>query len=211
MSAFYPEIRPTLATGDLVLYEGASLASDVIQFVTRYRWSHIGVVVRDEVHDQVLVWESTTLSNLPDFETGVFRKGVQIVPLSERVRSYRGKRMAIRQLDFDYGREAWEFGQTIADVRREFANRPYEKSLLELARSAINIFKRGQSEDLTSLFCSELVAEVYQRIGILPEPPMGKASNEYVPGDFGTEARTPLLLLRAELGPEIPILSGSRS
>ena len=39
-------------------------------------------------------------------------------------------------------------------------------------------------EDLSSLFCSELVAEAYQRLGLLPKPPQGLPSNEYTPRDF---------------------------
>jgi hypothetical protein len=37
---------------------------------------------------------------------------------------------------------------------------------------------------LSSLFCSELVAEVYQKMGLLTEK---LPSNEYIPKDFSTE------------------------
>jgi hypothetical protein len=36
-------------------------------------------------------------------------------------------------------------------------------------------------EDLSSLFCSELVAEAYQKMGLLTEQ---LPSNEYIPKDF---------------------------
>jgi hypothetical protein len=52
-------------------------------------------------------------------------------------------------------------------------------------------------EDLTSLFCSELVAEAYQRLGLLDE---STPSNEFTPADF-SEAEG-LVLLKGQLGKE---------
>lgn len=62
----------------------------------------------------------------------------------------------------------------------------------------------GQNaEDLSNMFCSELVAEAYQQIGLLAD---GLPSNEYVPGDFASTAKTPLVLGQGYvLGNEIEI------
>jgi hypothetical protein len=52
---------------------------------------------------------------------------------------------------------------------------------------------------LKNLFCSELVAATYQRLGLLPtEPP----SNNYTPRDFGAEGKLPLRQ-GAALGEEV--------
>jgi hypothetical protein len=62
-------------------------------------------------------------------------------------------------------------------------------------------FSAVREENLSSFFCSELVAEAYRRMGLLPEHP---PANEYTPRDFSSERLTPLpLLLGATLGPEV--------
>ena len=76
---------------------------------------------------------------------------------------------------------------------------------LELLRAAWDrLGGLSRSEDLSSLFCSELVAEAYQAMGLLDEPPRGLPSNEYVPIDFSD--RRALKLKRGyRLLPEVVI------
>ena len=75
----------------------------------------------------------------------------------------------------------------LLELRKEFQGRPYEKSKLELILSTLDIqegflsFLHNQHEDLSSLFCSELVAAAYQRLGLLGRE---RISNEYTPDDF---------------------------
>ena len=140
-----------------------------------WRWRRR--VVRADEWDMVLLWESTTLSTIVDLETQTARKGVQLVPLSDRVAGYDGE-MAVRHLE-----PAISAPQTAAlgALRNEVKGRPYEESELELLRSAYDGFAGANVEDLSSLFCSELVAEAYQRMGILTEE---TPSNEYTPKDF---------------------------
>jgi hypothetical protein len=58
-------------------------------------------------------------------------------------------------------------------------------------------------EDLSSLFCSELVAESYQVMGLLPAGKKDKPSNEYVPADFSKERANVLKMVKGSLGPEV--------
>jgi hypothetical protein len=82
----------------------------------------------------------------------------------------------------------------LGDRRRELSGRPYEESKLELFHAAFDgYFAQLRRERLHSLFCSELVAEAYQAMGLLAEPPHGPPSNEYTPRDF---ARRGAKLLR---------------
>lgn len=60
---------------------------------------------------------------------------------------------------------------------------------------------RNRTEDDSSYYCSELVAEAYQRMGLLPTSP---PANEYTPHDFSSERKEPLsLLLDATLDAEV--------
>lgn len=193
----YSEIRNKLKTGDIILFSGKGLISAGIMAMTRSPWSHVGMVLKLPEYDFIVIWESTTLSKAKDLRSDSFKKGVQIVPLSERFKGYDGKAAVRRLLDADLdGSET----DALMEFRKEVAGRDYEEDKLELFNSAWDGPFGGNEEDLSSLFCSELVAEAYQRMGLLPEE---KPSNEYTPADFGEKAE--LALLDGRLGPEIAI------
>ncbi len=193
----YEDLRGLLKTGDIVLFSGRGFISRLIRLTTRSRFSHVGLVLKFHGYDPVFLWESTAISNIKDAFSGKLKYGVQITLLSERIAHYEGE-CAIRQLG-NY-LIAPEQTAELNKLRRELKCRPYEKSKKELIKSAIDNFGSENKEDLSSIFCSELVAEAYQRLGLLNED---KASNEYLPGDF-SENREDLNLLRgAVLGGEI--------
>ncbi len=193
----YEEIRDELKTGDIVLFGGKGLISWLIKKITHNHYSHIGMIVKINGLDFVAIWESTTLSNVPDIYHKK-RKGVQIVQLSERIASYKGS-ISIRQLKgFKFGKKEEKI---IADLRTEINNRPYEKNYLSLIKSAWDgKWGKNRKRDLSSLFCSELVAEAYLRLGLIAD---NETSNEYTPADFSEEGRVELL--KGRLGPEIQI------
>ncbi|MCG7565870.1 hypothetical protein MHM95_06160 [Pseudoalteromonas sp. CnMc7-15] len=195
----YQSIRGQLKTGDIVLFSGRGPISAGIKLATNSQWSHVGVVIVIPEYEFVCVWESTTLSNLSDLATGEPVRGVQLVPLSERVNTYQGN-IAIRQLE---GVDQAELNhEALIQLRKELAGRPYEQRQLELLRSAYDGPFGANQECLSSIFCSELSAESYQALGLLNE---SLPSNEYTPADF-SEAKN-LTLTRGHLGPEI-VISG---
>jgi len=180
----YHRLRPRLETGDVVLFSGKSGISEAVKALTRSAYSHAGMVVRIPEVDLVCVWESTTLSNVPDYFTGRGTRGVQVVPLSERLRLYRGE-VSVRMLQAPRPPAVRE---TVGRLRQEWQGRPYERHPLELLRAAYDgPGGANRTANILSFFCSELVAEVYQRCGWLPADP---PSNEYVPADFTPERGT---------------------
>ncbi|MFH1214863.1 MAG: hypothetical protein V1706_00005 [Pseudomonadota bacterium] len=189
------ELRSKLNTGDVILFSGKGGISAGIKWATLSRWSHVGMIVVLPEYDFVTVWESTTLSSLVDLDTKVPHKGVQLVPLSSRMESYDGE-VAVRQLNgvaFDNNDII-----NLMKLRRELAGKEYEKNTIELIKAAYDGPLGRNSEDLSSLFCSELVAEAYQRLGLLNED---KPSNEYTPSDFSEKKQ--LKLLEGSLGKEV--------
>jgi len=173
----YNQIRPNLKTGDIVLFSGNSWASSFIKFFSGSKWSHIGLVVKVDDYDITLVWESTTLTDIPDITTGSPKKGVQTVPLSSRHKTYDGK-MAVRHLNTSI---TATMKSNLCTLRKQLMGRPYEQSEIELASSLLDFGKFDNKEDLSSLFCSELVAESLQCMGIIPDK---YPSNEFTPKDF---------------------------
>jgi hypothetical protein len=197
MNKRYDEIRGQLKTGDIVLFSGKGGISAGIKWGTLSRWSHVGMILNLEEYDFVTIWESTTLSNVADLDHKKPRKGVQLVPLSARVNKYTGD-IAIRQLEgvaFDSGNI-----KELMQLRRELTGREYEQDRIELIKAAYDGPFGHNEEDLSSLFCSELVAEAYQQLGLVTKE---KNSNEYTPADF-SEKRG-LRLLKGWLGPEVII------
>lgn len=195
MITSYAELRSALKTGDIVFFSGKGGISAGIKWATLSRWSHVGMILILPEYDFVTLWESTTLSSLVDLDTKVPTKGVQLVPLSARVASYGGG-IAVRQLQ---GVElAGTEIKALMELRRRISGRPYEEHKIELIKAAYDGPLGRNSEDLSSLFCSEMVAEAYQRLGLLGET---KPSNEYTPADFSE--RRELTLLRGSLGPEV--------
>ena len=184
----YEALRHKLKTGDIVLYSGKGPLSATIRFVTRSRWSHIGLVLQlPKEFDCLTVWESTTGSRIEDLMSGEILRGVQLVPLSERVRLYDGDIAVRRLLDFKLTSKRLK---KLMKLRKELRGKPYEQDFLELIRAALDgPLTTPNEEDLRSIFCSELVAEAYQTLGLLDET---MASNEYTPADFGASRRLKL-------------------
>ena len=189
------QMRAKLKTGDVILFSGKGGISAGIKWATLSRWSHVGMIVVLPEYNFVTVWESTTLSSLVDLDTNVPHKGVQLVPLSSRIEGYGGD-VAVRQLEgvtFDT-----EDVKKLMALRRELAAKDYEQNKIELIKAAYDGPLGRNAEDLSSLFCSELVAEAYQRLGLISED---KPSNEYTPADFSEKKQ--LTLLEGTLGKEV--------
>ncbi|MCU7882076.1 MAG: hypothetical protein KZQ66_11060 [Candidatus Thiodiazotropha sp. (ex Lucinoma aequizonata)] len=190
----YEKIRPNINTGDLILFSGWGPVAFGIKLVTQSKWSHVGMAFKMPEYDFACVWESTSLSNIPDLKSGMFVNGVQMSPLRDRIREYNGE-VAIRHLlDFTLGTEELS---ALKSFRHLVRGRPYERDMAELFSSALPL---SNEEDISSLFCSELIAETYQVLGLLDE---SKPSNEYTPADFSQDAGLPLSA--GALGEEIMI------
>jgi hypothetical protein len=195
-TAPYPEIRRNLNTGDIVLFDGKGPISVGIKMGCFFsKWSHVGLVIQidDPAFPMVMLYESTTISNIKDAETGVERKGVQLVPLSTRLEKYDGN-VGIRHLKCTEDNRR-KLRHSFSKTREKFKGRPYEKNKIELVKSAWDGPGGKNQPDTSSLFCSELTAETYQRAGILPGPSMRGylSSNEFTPNNFSTERKLQLM------------------
>jgi hypothetical protein len=191
----YDRLRPKLGTGDIVLFSGKGGISAGIKWFTNSRWSHVGMVLVLPEFESVMLWESTTLSKLRDKDTDVPRSGVQLVLLSDKLVDYPGD-VAMRLLDT---KDRAPFLAPLSKLRLKLRGRPYEKDTIELINAAYDGPFGENIEDLSSLFCSELVAAAYQELKLLPRT---KAANEYTPADFSTENKN-LALRGARLSDEI--------
>lgn len=182
-----------LRTGDIFLFSGKGWVSNIIKLFTFSNVSHVGMVIVDtQKYSEPMLWESTTLSNLKDYESGKPKAGVQLVSVRERIATYNGTITLRRLRNVAFSQNEMQAFNTFY---QQVKNHGYEASKWELAASAMPI--GNQSEDLSTIFCSELVAEGYQQLGMLPH---NVPSNNYTPKDFTEQVN--LKLLKGTLGAE---------
>ena len=196
----YISERSKLKTGDIVLFSGKGRISEIIKWATGSKYSHVGLIVYLEGIDLVAIWESTVLSNVADIETGMMTKGVQLVPLSDRIGHYKGDGIFVRKLNNpltdDMLQKLWDF-------RKAMTGKAYETHKLDLLKTLWENF--SGKEDLSSVFCSELTAESLQKMGLLYDTDMGGLpSDKYRPDHFSQDGDMKLLD-NYEYGPEIRI------
>lgn len=193
-----------LRTGDVLLFAGKSQASESIKWATGSRWSHVALVLWVPAYEFPCLYEATTDTSIPDLESGIARSGVQLVPLARRLDLYPGG-VALRQL-LDTALAPEDLAALHA-LRQRLMRRPYDDSRLELMGSAYDGPGGRNEEDLSALFCSELLAESYQALGLIGSGPDDKPSNEHTPADFSVEDEN-LQWRRGRLGPEIILKTG---
>lgn len=183
----YPALRPFLASGDIVLYGGDTPQCVRLKKLMRSRWSHVGLVLRPDPEGEPLLWEATGTPGMPDLVDGTNEGGVQLVRLEEWIARYGGD-IAVRRLMVD---RSLEMEQAFRAFFTKVHGRPYERTHTQAIRAPFAGFLlRNRREDLSTLFCSELVAAAYQRVGLLPRDP---PSNTYTPRHFGAEGEMKLL------------------
>lgn len=194
---YHKDIRNELKTGDIVLFSGDKGIAPLIKLFTKSKWSHVGMVyIRD---GDVCLWESTKIGKVIDTEKGKIVNGVQLPLLSERIRTFSGD-VAIRKINKGFEQDML---QKLHDFRQKVKGRKYETRKLDLLLSVYDGifipegFVPDASNDLSSFFCSELIAETYREIGLLLSP---QSSSEYTPADFAMHGK--VSLHEHELGEE---------
>lgn len=194
----FGDLRDNLDSGDILLFAGESRFSRTIKRLTGSHWSHSALVARPHAGGPLLLWEATLDTDLADITTHEIASGVHLYDLEHWIKHYGGE-TAIRKLRVE---RTEAMRAALLAFYQEANGRPYERNRLELFRAVYDgPLGRNRKEDRSSFYCSELVAEAYQRMGLLPTLPN---ANEYTPHDFSSERKKPLpLLLGATLEQEM--------
>jgi hypothetical protein len=157
------QIKP----GDVIGFSGRGLISSVIKVGTfASPWSgisHVGVVAQARGHGE-LVFESTSLDELPCSVSGVRGPGVQAHAISELVDSYDGA-----MYNYPLYRELYRHESSrLTSYLLQAIGRQYDKNGAlhagGMLYATVSAMKCGQ--DLAELFCSELVAAALSNIGV---------------------------------------------
>jgi hypothetical protein len=165
----------------IALFSGSDLFSYGIKIVTESKWSHVGMVLVDEV-GQKYSYESTGSAEEILYQ-GVLPE-VQIHLWEDVVKGYEGK-ISIRQFKFTNVTQ-----NDPAVIQSYVYNRiglSYEKKLDELLKA---IVRGNKKAGVKSVFCSEEVAHFLIHLNYLTQE---RLDNNYLPKDFSQKEFIPLI------------------
>lgn len=159
--------RREFKDGDLVAFSGFGRSSVIVNLATYgvpfWSASHVGII--GTYQGERLLFESTSLSNIPCVVQGKAFKGVQAVRLQERLNTYVGRAWhypLYRQL---FGAEEMRLNEFLL----EKIAIPYDLAggMRSAGVGVSWLESRMRGEDLSLLFCSEYATAAHRRIGIL--------------------------------------------
>jgi hypothetical protein len=191
------EIINQLKSGDLILFSGNQLVGSLIQIVTESKWTHCGLVLRGYYKfdikenklkktkdERIYIIESNV--NVLDFISGVggsSKNGVSITSLHKRIKNINCE-LSFLLLNINIKEDInikWDDNDDIKYNGEEIMwkwfkenkNRDYDYMM------AFSI--ASTKDNRKEIFCSELVANIYKKLGIFPDMSLG---NRFAPGDF---------------------------
>ena len=202
-SMTFDEAAGLTRTGDVWLFRGRTPADRAIRAVTNSPVNHVGMVIAlDDLPP--LLWHAELGRSIPDVWAGVAHRGTQLHRLVD----------AAGQWHHRYHQDAWMRSIEIDGAPDGAVTTAMEDAIMltvdELdgrtfpaSRSLATGWLKGRARrrsDLETLFCAEVVAITFERMGLL-DP--GRPPNWYDPGKFWSG--DDLELIGAELGPEIAV------
>ena len=165
----YADLRPQLRSGDVLLCSGNGIFSNLIQRATRSVWSHVGLILRVDAIDRVMLLES-----LEPVGVRTVRLSKYLTNYANDHRPYPGKLAVIRHLELDA--HAADPSSGFAEMARWAVDRfgyPYDKEqILKIAaritadRMRFSKGERDRLDDNGAYICSEYVARCFAEIGI---------------------------------------------
>lgn len=154
-----------MKTGDAIAFSGKAGFSNLIKWVTKSLYSHVGLVLTARLGGgfgpSVLIVESTTETDLTDVYNRQVIKGVQLHWLSKRIQMYDGEVfwVPLKEPLPTEGKtqmEAW---------LRETHNQRVPYDSVQVMGAGLDLFDRlglHNQPDFSKLFCSELVTRALQ-------------------------------------------------
>ena len=194
-------------TGDIFVFHCEAVESRVIDLLTDSWFSHVAMAVRRPGSDQVLLWQTDPGPIVEDPLTGDAHAGAQLGDLVDAVET-----TARTWGDQPFWRSlVWErppdFDDAVGRALSALDGTKYPGDLQMLIDYLLG------REDIPSpdsdLYCSEMIAATYRRIGLLGGQ---HPDNAYTPKDFSSETGARLSLLQgACLAPEVEVVLPGQS
>jgi hypothetical protein len=165
-------------TGDIWLFRGTKVNDRFVQIGTNSPVNHVAMAVAIDDFPPLL-FHTESHPSVVDVWTGERRPGVQLQRLDEAVRVWGnrwGNEPYVRQLSPGISREAED---ELLRVINEYDGRRFPSTGGLARRWLLGRVRRKADPD--EIFCAELIATSYQRMGLLNRT---KPPNWYDPGRF---------------------------
>ena len=204
-----------LKTGDLILCDNTGHGvlgwfGWIIKYFTYSDYSHVGIVLKDPAFAKVplkglYIWESILDDASLDIEDDKKKRGVQIVPLEEFIRTYTGKlyTRAVRCGSM-VGADSYAhiFSESaLKEIHDATYDKPYDVDPIDWIGCVRN---KDLSPQKTGRFwCSAFVGYVYTKLGLME--PNTDWSN-LTPSYFSTENRQLSLLKGARFEGQLALI-----
>ena len=160
----YSDARPLMKPGDVIAFAGRSPLSKFIRLVTMSRISHVGTILKSQVGDMEMnqLIESTEVNGFC---------GVNISRFSDRLDAYDGELYWLPLRD-DLNFDVTTFYRFLFDK----AQKRHKWDALQALKSGFDFFDdsdlldflTGNEEDMSKIYCSELVAAGLEAAGTIP-------------------------------------------
>lgn len=156
----YKNIRTELDTGDIIIFGGQYRMSKIIRLVTRFPVSHVALIIRE--NDRISFIEASEGDMYPE------REGVIISQFSNSIPFYKGD-IWIARLAADVRKSA-DIGKMKAFLQEQVGKGYDYHNMPKAGFDFLDWIGITRSEEnLSQMFCSELVAAGLKAAGILPE------------------------------------------
>lgn len=188
-------------TGDIILFQDTKRNALLdwlgyfIQYFTKSKYSHVGMVVKDplikgKTITGIYLLESTAFDGIKDIEDNKTKFGVQIVPLRERLEADDDV-CYYRKLNQEQTPEFIDlYNKAYAIVK----DKPYDINPTDWCKAEFDI-KKGNVQKTNTFFCSALVSFLLTALNILPQTTDWTVMR---PKDLGTEPDTRLTIPQLE-------------
>lgn len=154
------------------LFSSPDLVGTTIRRLTKSSWSHVGLILQDEIDSTLFSFEAT--GSATQILDAVLPQ-VQINKWEDIVKNYNGT-IAYRQFKFSEQTPKHEDVLKYVNVN---LGKPYEKNLSSLIKA---VYGENEQSDVSSVFCSEMAADCLITLGYLDK--QFQLADNYVPHHF---------------------------
>ena len=156
-----------LNTGDIILFEGNYVVSQIIEFLTDSKYSHIGIIIKnpkflDKNLDNDLYLLESGYENINDPENNRKKYGVQLTKFSDIIKNYSGQ-IFYRKLNCIKNKL---FYDKLYQIHLDVHNIPYDTDIFDWIKAKLNL-NIGDTQKKNKMWCSALVAYIYVKLEFL--------------------------------------------
>lgn len=175
----FDDIVTELETGDIVLFQGSNLSSNLISIFTG-RWTHVGMVFvkvanletpdgRVVQNKMILLLESVSHPDgCMDVATNSYKDGVRLVDLKNRLKDSDSPFFGVVKLRVSTTSRRERLNTEFERFYNNEGWKRYEPNKMNLIRVAFDCGAFGHNEnDTSTYFCSKLVCEALEHMGVI--------------------------------------------